>query len=342
MRIKKRSREFVEYLKNRLGPEDRALVALHDNPDPDCIASGLCLKTIFERVYHVPTVLAYDGLLGRTENRKMVEVCGIDLEKVEDIDKDSFSFVATVDSQPSAGNTFVDDSFKVDMILDHHPRLSRKRNVPWVDIRLKYGACVTIALEYLLAHDIEPDNGLSTALFYALKSETQDLGREASSADRQAYFYLLTRANFKSVYSIVNADLSREYFRSVFSGLDHARIHKDTLVTFIDKVETPDYVAESADRLLRLEDIAWTLVMGLHDDNMHLSIRTARRDADAGEIMHRLLKGMGTGGGHEMIAGGQISGVDGERYMELYEKLSKRFLNLLHKRAPGSDLLEED
>jgi len=341
MLISRKTRQSIELLKMRLRPGMRALIALHDNPDPDCMATGLCLKKIFEVSYGVPSTLTYGGVLGRTENRAMAELCGISLQSAASLRRSDYNFLVTIDSQPGAGNTFVTPDMPVDMVLDHHPRMRSTRNVPIIDIRTAYGASSTLALEYLLAHKLEPDRREATALFYALKSETQDLGRESCPADRRAYFYLFTRVDFKLLYGIVNAKLSRNYFRTLFKGLENARVHNDVLISSLGELEAPDHVSESADWLLRLKDIKWTLVMGAWRDSAYVSIRTSERDANAGGIIQQVVAGLGSGGGHEMMAGAQIDMKSGAlTYDKLLEELQQRFLKILRKRSPGADLLK--
>ena len=84
-----------------------------------------------------------------------------------------------------------------------------------------------------------------------------------------------------------------------------------------------------ADLFLRIEGIRWVLCYGLYDARFHLSARTVLRQGGAGEVMSKLLDGIGEGGGHEMMAGGQAplppdGGLDARgRDIEL------RFLRLL-------------
>ncbi len=340
MRITKRSQQFVTFLKQNL-TTSKAVVVLHDNPDPDTLAAGLCLKKIFENAYKVPTTIVYGGIVGRAENRKMVQACGIQAQKVRNYKEDSDTFVAVVDTQPGVGNNVLEPTAKVDVVVDHHPRVRSTWKMPWVDVRPKYGATATIALEYLLAHNLELTKPEATALLYALKSETQDLGREASVADRRAYFYLFPKSDFNVLFQIANAEVTREYFQVLARALENAKIHNNVLVSALGEIEIADYVAEVADMLLRLKGVNWTFVLGRFKGAMILSMRTLQHDSDAGMVMKQVVEGLGTGGGHEMMAGGridEIKEVDGAEPME--EELSSRFLRALRKRSKGQELLD--
>jgi nanoRNase/pAp phosphatase (c-di-AMP/oligoRNAs hydrolase) len=75
----------------------------------------------------------------------------------------------------------------------------------------------------------------------------------------------------------------------------------------------PEIVAEMADFLLRLENVETALCMGHYAKEMIISIRTARHDLNAGDIIKRLVLGLGTAGGHGMMAGGKIENVSPDR-----------------------------
>lgn len=342
MRILKPSKQFLAFLKERKLPKS-LLVIMHDNPDPDSMASGLCLKKIFEKIYQVETTLTYDGIIGRAENRQMLVECDIPLKKYKSLDLERFEAAAYVDCQPGSGNVLEFSEEKTFIVIDHHPRRKETRNIDWVDIRTKYGATATICLEYLLAHKLDVNEKEATALLYALKSETSDLGREASPADRRAYFHLYPKINFRRMFKIVNAEVTKAYFRVLSKALETAMIHNDVLVSVLEKVEVPDYVAEVADMLLRLKGVQWTLVMGRYHNNIHLSIRTLSENDDAGDIMQQLVEGIGTGGGHEMMAGGKVVRREGSPDFESIEQtLGERFLKIMRKRAQPAMLIEKN
>lgn len=338
----KRSRQLVEFLRRSL-KGGKALVVMHDNPDPDCLSSALCLKGLFERIYGVPTVITHGGVIGRAENKKLVEECQIPLSPVTTLSPENFSFIALVDCQPRSGNVSLAPDVKVDMVVDHHPRRPGTRDIPWVDIRTRYGATATICWEYCAAHNLELSRIEATALMYALKTETRDLGMEAGPADRRAYMDLVSRSDFDLLFNVVHAKLSREYFRVLSRALEKARLHRDVMVSFLDQIGTPEYVAEVADMLLRLQGVSWSMVMGCYQNALYLSIRTNDRSASSGDVMVQVVEGLGSGGGHDMMAGGRIplTALPGGA-PELVETLTRRLLKTLRKRAAASGLLAHD
>jgi len=341
MKILKRSKQVVNFLKENL-KNKKALVVMHDNPDPDCIACGICLQKIFEGIYATPTTLTYGGVIGRSENKKMVTECDVILKRIDTLKLDDYTFIVSVDSQPGSGNTSLKLGHKIDMVLDHHPRKTTTRNIPWVDIRTNYGATATIAYEYCMAHNLEFNKLEATAILYALKTETKDLGVEAGPADKRAYLSLLPKSDFEILFNIVHAEVSKDYFLVLAKAMENARIYNDVMVTSTGEIKTPEYVAEVADMLLRLKGVDWTFVSGQCKSSLYMSIRTSNREANSGEIMQQVVNGFGTGGGHDSMAGGKIEKIpENTTFEEIEEELAQRTLRALKKRSHGEELLEE-
>jgi len=198
----------------------------------------------------------------------------------------------------------------VDIVIDHHPMREASAGCRWVDIRPEYGTTATILYEYLKVQGVSLGTKLATALFYAIKSETQDLGREARRPDRDAYLVLFPLANKTLLNSITRPRLPREYFVSLHSALEHAVIYGNVLVAALKEVQFPELVAELADLMLRLEGIETVLCMGHYSTEMILSIRTASEQINAGELIGKLVVGIGSAGGHGMMAGGKVDNVE--------------------------------
>jgi nanoRNase/pAp phosphatase (c-di-AMP/oligoRNAs hydrolase) len=180
----------------------------------------------------------------------------------------------------------------------------------WVDIRPEYGTTATILYQYLKVQGVSLGTKLATALFYAIKSETQDLGREATRPDRDAYLVLFPLANKTLLNSITRPRLPREYFMALHNALEHAMIYNNVLIGALKGVQFPELVAELADLMLRLEGIDIVLCMGHYNTEMILSIRTSSEDVNAGDLIRKLVAGIGTAGGHGMMAGGKIDNVE--------------------------------
>jgi len=237
----------------------------------------------------------------------MAGVLDIPLVPLEIVELSQYGVVCMLDTQPLTGNNSLDPDVTVDIIIDHHPLREASKRCRWVDVREDYGVTATILYEYLIANGIKIDSKLATAIFYAIKSDTQDLGREANLPDREAYLNLFPLVDKQLLYQITNPHQPIEYFRSIRKTLEHARIYSRAVVADMQQVAYPELVAEMADFLLKLEGVETVLTFGQYSNELDLSLRTSSPVMNAGEMIKRLLTGMGVGGGHSLMAGGKIS-----------------------------------
>ena len=152
-----------------------------------------------------------------------------------------------------------------------------------------------------------PDAQLATALLYGIKTDTQDLSRGAAPADTEAFLYLYPRANHRLLAKIERERLPRAYFATLARALSDCRIYDNVAICSLGPVEAPDILGELADFFLRIEGIRWVLCHGRVADKLHLSVRTILRQGKAGGLAARLLDEIGSGGGHDMLAGGHAA-----------------------------------
>lgn len=325
-----KSAELIEWVRGK----GRILILAHDNPDPDALATAYALRHLFLVKTGQEATIAFGGIIGRGENRSMVEALEIEAEPIGRVDLDRFDIVCMVDCQPGTGNTSWPAGRPVDVVIDHHPRREVCNLCRWVDVREDYGACATILYEYLVCQDVYLGTRLATILYYAIRSETQELGREWSRADREAYVQLFPLVNNRILFRITHPKAPRDYFLLYNRALENARIYDDVLVFNLFDIGNPDMVAEMADFLLRLEGVVTVLGMGRYAEMEVLSMRTTSEEVVAGEVMQRVVQGLGSGGGHGMTAGGQIRPMHGDAALqrELAATLTRRLLEALGRK----------
>lgn len=284
----------------------RWLVLTHDNPDPDALASATILARVLRSAFKQKVTAAYGGIIGRAENREMVKSLRLRFSHIRNLSLKRYSRFALVDTQHRSGNNQLPSRTVPDIVLDHHPVRQNTHHGPFFDIRPKYGATATILAEYLLAAGIRPTHAEATALIYAIRTETLDFAREHSGPDKAIYDHFFPQANHRLLARIQSPRLPLTYFRNLHDALEHMESVDTLILSHLGRVEQPDIVPEIADLLLQMEGKTWALCTGLFNDRLYLSIRTTNTRADAGALMHRLLKKRGKGGGHGMLAGGWI------------------------------------
>ncbi len=307
----------------------RAVIAAQDRPDPDGMASAAALKHLLEHKARLECLIAARGESGRAENVATLQFLGETLHDLGSLDLEAFDFRVLVDTQPGFGNNSWPADAAVDFILDHHPRGPGIEAGQLADIRPSYGAASTILTEYLRAAGIEPDPQLATVLLYGIKTDTQELTRGASAADNEAFLYLYPRANRRLLAKIERERLPRGYFVTLARALTRCRIYGPVAICGLGAVDSPDVLAELADLFLRLEGARWVLCHGIYDGRVHLSARTVVRQGNAGGLMERLLEGLGEGGGHDMMAGGQAPLPASEDRAPFTREIELRLLRLL-------------
>ena len=305
MDVKKHTDDMLSWVRGK----GKIIIIVHDNPDPDCFASALALRHLFIMKLGKEAVITFSGMIARSENLIMAKELEIPLTPLAIVDPKDYQVVCMLDTQPGTGNNSLAPGVKVDIVIDHHPLKESSMSSRWVDVRPDYGGTATILYEYLLAQDVTIGTKLATALFYAIKSETQDLGREATRPDREAYLRLFLLANKKLLYDITHPKLPKEYFLTINTAVEQTWIYDNLLTANLGTIMFPEIVAEMADFLLRLEKIDTVLCLGHYNNDIIVSLRTARHDLNLGEIVKRIVDGMGTAGGHGMTAGGKIDNV---------------------------------
>jgi nanoRNase/pAp phosphatase (c-di-AMP/oligoRNAs hydrolase) len=333
------SAEAVEALHRTLDGAGSCLIVTHDDPDPDSLASAVALAFLLEKRSGLGATLAHGGIIGRAENKAMVRLLSVELSPLREAEIEHYDAIALVDAQPGAGNVSLASGVTPTVVIDHHSDVrSVLEGVPFVDLRGGCGATSTILTNYLLAAQLEPDSRVATALFYGIKADTMGLARGAGEADVRAYLYLLPLADTKILAQIEQAQVPLAYFRAFERALEHTFIYDDVVICNLGIMDWPDLAAEMADFLLRWEGARWIICMGLFNDDVVISVRTNDIEASAGRVLQDVVAGLGTGGGHSLMAGGRVP-FHGESPRDLVRELHRRFLGRLDKDEESGEKL---
>lgn len=318
---------LIEWLRGK----GSILIVTHDHPDPDALAAAFALQHLILVKTGQEATIAFGGGIGRRENLVMVQQLEIKAQPIDDLDLDSFNAVCMVDTQPATGNNSYPTGRRVDLVIDHHQIKEETQGCRWVDVRPEYGASASILFEYLQSQDVKIATKLATILFYAIKSETEDLGRDWTKSDRDAYLKLMPLCNNRILHEITHPKSSRIYFRYFETGIKNAKIYGNALIFNLYKIDHPEIVAEIADFLMRVEGIEIVLGLGCYHEEGVLSMRTSHQETHAGMLMQQVIKGLGSGGGHSMTAGGQIRPLESVRGSlgALEYELAERLLDAL-------------
>jgi len=320
----------LERLSNILDGARSILIVVQNTPDPDAIAAAAALREIANERHDISCSIGHSGAVWRAENLALLKYLGLNTRALSDLDLSRFDRLCMVDAQPGAGNVNFDTSLRLDVVIDHHPIRPETRSARFTDIRSRYGATSSILYEYLKAARIDVPPPLATAMVYGIRSDTQDLGRESTKADLDAFLDLYPLANARALGRIVQAPLPRSYFSKLRIALDGAKVYGSRIVSFLGTLDSQEMVAEAADLMLRAEDVDWAMCLAIIDGWLHLSLRTTDRDRNAGHVARNLGGRKGFGGGHQALAAAQIplpeKPLTNRETRKLVQGITKRFL----------------
>ncbi|HXI14478.1 MAG TPA: DHH family phosphoesterase [Thermoanaerobaculia bacterium] len=311
------------------------LILTHDNPDPDSISSAAAMQHLLRIKRGVHSVIGYSGVVGRAENRAMVDLLELPIVPLQRIDRNAFAHIALIDAQPETGNHALSADRIPDIVIDHHPLREATRRARFFDVREELGASASLMTLYLREASVEIPESLATALLYGIRSETQDLVREVSDDDIEAFELLFPFANWSLLAQIARPRLDKAYFSQLARAIGALEVGREIAVARLGEVNDPDFVPEIADLIVRMVDMQWGLCTGSVREKLYVSIRTNDPSAEAGELMRRILTGLGSGGGHGMRGGGNVNiNSTGRSRAEIELEIASRFA---HERgaSPG-------
>jgi len=291
------TRARVKQYQRYFSDANRVLILLHNNPDPDAMASGLALRSLLHRTKATAIIGTFQGMT-RPENIRMANLLDISVELLTADSLDNFDRIATVDVQP---NYFGKILSHVDLVIDHHPDQTGT-SATFSDIRPDYGSASTILTEHLQAIEANISERTATAMLYAIKSDTLFLSRQTNREDLESFTFLYPLANPALVRKMEGSGVTTERLTFVSRAVKAAKIRDRIYSTHIGKAPREDLVAYVADFLLQLDDVKWSIVSGQVGDELIFSVRNSGYSRNAGEFVRMFFQRIGKAGGHRAMA----------------------------------------
>ena len=286
--------------------DDRLAVVMHDNPDPDAIASALGLVRVAHRV-GLDADACYFGSISHQENRAMVNLLDLDLVNLDDDSgvPEEYGGVALVDhSRPGVNDGLSPDTL-VDVVVDHHPPRAPVE-ARFVDLRHDIGATSTLLSDYLSRGDVDPGESIATALLFGIRVDTDDFAREVSAADLEAAAWLVSRADLELLERIESPSMTPAVMETLSRAIRDRDVRGDALASNVGAIHDRDALAQAADRLVSMDGIRIAVVYGFKDGTVYVSGRARGTDVDLGETLRDALDSIGSAGGHADMAGAQV------------------------------------
>jgi nanoRNase/pAp phosphatase (c-di-AMP/oligoRNAs hydrolase) len=290
----------VAALRAFVGEVETVPVLLHDDPDPDAIASALGIRALLRRRPRQCPVVTLGDSTRRPENRRMLELLGVSVAHVTLEELGRFERIVVVDLQPAE----LPDPARL-AVIDHHPG-GPDLAYGWSDLRPGLGATATILTEYLRAEDerrIGPV--LATALLYGIHTDTATLSRGAQPADVHAYAWLQERVDPVLLRRIQRPAHGADVVRKFGVALSELEAQNGVVAAFLGELSPGEthIASDLADFCLTVEGASWACVGSLAEDELVLTLRYTGKDEGAGPLAKRLAAmGGGHGGGHAVMA----------------------------------------
>jgi len=291
------TRARVQQYQRYFNDADRVLILLHNDPDPDALASGLALRNLLRRTKTTAIIGAMQGVT-RPENLRMANMLDIHVEQITPASFAGFDRIATVDVQPHYFGGMLE---RADLVIDHHPEQPGYSAV-FKDIRADYGSTSTILTEHLRAVDVNISERTATAMLYAIKSDTLFFARHTNRVDLEAFTFLYPLADAALIRKMEGAEITLERLEYVTRAGKGGLLREQVFTAFIGEAPREDFIPYTADFFLQLEDVKWTIIAGIVGKTLIVSVRNLGYSRNAGEFVKRWFNDIGSAGGHRAMA----------------------------------------
>jgi nanoRNase/pAp phosphatase (c-di-AMP/oligoRNAs hydrolase) len=283
-------------LREIVSPEDSLTILME--ADPDAMASALALKRFFWR--RVKTVkIAHINKVERADNLAFIRQLDIKQQNIRQLRAYDITKWALVDSQPDHHEEF--RRFDFDIIIDHHP-VADGLKAKYIDIREHYGANATILTEYLRAVNIIPSPRIATALFFGIKTDTDNFIRDSVRNDINAFRYLYKYANLNTIKKIESSEITQGTLSNLKTAIDSYTLVKQTVHVHMGQVSNADVLVIIADFFLKMAEATWSIISGVSDKKLIIVIRNAGFRRSAGSLAKQMFGDVGFAGGHRNAA----------------------------------------
>lgn len=309
-------------------------IILHNNPDPDAISGALALKEIARNV-GVESKIFYHGKIGHHENKALVNLLDVEMERMDKFNLVDFSYVALFECAVPGVNNMLPPETKVNIVIDHHQINTSEVKADFIDIQPDIGASATIMTFHLKELNININSELATALLYGIRVDTNEFKKSTTQSDLAAAAFLYPLVDHDVLSQIESPSMSTETLDIMGYAIKNRQVIGSYLISNVGAIRDRDALPQAADYLLHLEGITTTIIFGLTEDTIHISGRSKDVRVNIGLVMREAF-GDEYGGGHATSAGGQIplgvfSGTkDKQTLMKLVEEaVVKRLLEVM-------------
>jgi len=271
-----RGRPKARQLLKLLADKKKILVTTHQHPDPDALASCVAMCTLIQqRVAGAEVKVSFKGGIGGGLNEQFAKLTDLQPSPWDDAALANYDMIILMDTQPGFGNSPLPAGVMPHVVIDHH-RAGRvkKPKCAFCDIRPDVGAVSSIVFSYFMELELKISPDLGATLLFAIESDLAGAAGQPGELDNVALSSLTLIADTRKLYKMRYLDLPQNFFVSYAQGLNNAVVYDSVLMSHLENVPSPERPAVIADFLLRFDQAKWSLVTGVMDGQLVMSLRT--------------------------------------------------------------------
>ena len=125
----------------------------------------------------------------------------------------------------------------------------------------------------------------------------------------------------------------------------HGRLQEQVFRAFLGASPPEDFIPYVADFYLQLETVNWTIVSGIVNDSLVMSVRNLGYSRNAGEFVRKYFNDIGSAGGHRAMAKAVVPLAKFKEKFgnlqadEFTERVLQLALEFLHEHQPAAHKL---
>jgi nanoRNase/pAp phosphatase (c-di-AMP/oligoRNAs hydrolase) len=339
-----RGRPRARKLLQLLADKKNVLITTHMHPDPDALASSLALCQLLSAKLgkDVRVDMSIKGQIGGGLNSAFTRHSQLKVVPWDDRMLKDYDAIILLDVQPMFAYNPLPETVTPTAVIDHHRARGPKPQCPFCDIRTDVGATSSIIFSYFMELEVEISPDLGAVLLYGIETDLAGAAGTPGNLDNLALSSLTLLADTRKVYQMRYVDLPQSYFISYAEALATAMYFDNVMIANVGQIDSLEKPAVVADFLMRFEKVQWVLVTAIHDGRLMFSLRTSLPKVSAGDVMRRLVRQIGEGGGHRTKAGGFVKMENGTptEIERLRTMLKRRLLRALKiKMSRGQKLV---
>ena len=298
------AQRLIRLLKNK----QHILVTTHRFPDPDALASCLALQLLLRtKLKGAQVSISIRGTIGGGYNAAFAKEAELRSVPWNQAELRGYDAILLLDVQPGFKLSPLPDDVPPIAVIDHHRARGRRPACPFCDIRSDVGATSSIIFSYFMELEVDIPSDLAATLLFAIETDLAGAAGQPGELDNMALSSLTLLADTRKLYRMRYADLPQGVYTAFAEALSTAVYYETAMISHLTDIESPEMPAIIADFLLRFEVVQWVLVTAVNGLSLQLSLRTSSSRMSAADVMRRLIRKLGEGGGHRTKAGGSIA-----------------------------------